>query len=128
MENYSDHNRKTIAPEHELIKCAVGPNNVGADVLLFRAPVIRDGSGSYKRLPHQIQWEHVQIGDAIIALATHCGPAGQKIIDLLQFWNVVDQEDEVTFWVEINNIVGMAGDGEYVYNRIASMVGLPPTE
>ena len=117
---------RIITPEHELIRCAVGPNNVGPDVLLFRAPVIRDGSGSYKRLPHQIQWEHVQVDDAIIAVSLRDGPSGQKIMDILQFWSVVDQEDEETFWVEVNNVVGMAGDGEYVYNRIASLVGLPP--
>lgn len=66
-------------------------------------------------------------GDAIIALSMIDRPSGQKIIDILQFWGVVRQEDEETFWVEINNFVGMAGSGDYVYNRIACMVGLPPT-
>ncbi len=117
---------RRITTEHELIKCAVGPNNCGRDILLFRAPVVRDGSGSYKRLPHQIQWEHIQVGDAIIALSLSKGPSAQEIIDILQFWNVVGQEDEETYWVEVNNVAGMAGDGEYIYNRIAALVGLPP--
>lgn len=49
--------------------------NCGDDVILFRAPVVLDGSGTYKRLPHQIRWEHVQPGDAIIAISIDDGPS-----------------------------------------------------
>jgi hypothetical protein len=116
---------RIITTEHRLVECQVGPSNCGDDLLLFRAPVVRDGSGTYKRLPHQVSWEHIQEGDAIIAISLHRGPSGQEVIDILQFWNILRREDEETFSVAINNVVGMAGDGEYVYNRIASLVGLP---
>ena len=119
----TDH--RTITAEQELIECSIGPGNCGKEISLFRAPVILDGSGYYKRLPHQIDWEHVQVGDAIIALSMHKGHSGREVIDILQFWHVLKQEDEGTFRVAVNNVVGMAGDGKYVYNRIAAMVDLP---
>jgi hypothetical protein len=99
--------------------------NCGNDILLFRAPVVRDGSGTYKRLPHQIEWEHLQEGDAVIAMVIGDGPSGQKVIHLLQFWSILKVEDD-SFEVEINNIVGMAGYGDYVYNQISALVGMPP--
>jgi hypothetical protein len=113
---------RKITVEHELIKCGVGPDNCGSDIILFRAPVVRDGSGTYKRLPHQVDWRHLQEGDAVIGE----GPSGQQVLHVLQFWQVVLKEDDNVFTVEINNIVGMAGYGDYVYNQIAALVGLPP--
>lgn len=116
--------RRTITAEHELIECSVGPDNCG-DILIFRAPVILDGSGYHKRLPHLIDWAHVQVGDALIVISFHEVASGTKIIDILQFWQVLRQEDEETFRVAVNNVVGMAGDGKYVYNKIAALVDLP---
>ena len=116
---------RTIDVEHTLRKVWVSPDRLPSDIILFRAPVILDGSGSYKRLPHQIQWSNLQEGDAVIAMVLGDGPSGQAILDLLQFWTVLSINDDV-FEIEVNNIVGMAGDGVYVYNQIAALVGLPP--
>jgi hypothetical protein len=76
-------------------------------------------------MPHQVGWEHLQEDDAVIAVDFHDGPSGQKVLHTLQFWRIVSREDEDTFTVEVNNIVGMAGDGDYVYSQIAALVGLP---
>ena len=117
---------RIITTEHSLVECAVGPDNCGSDILLFRAPVILDGSGSYKRLPHQVDWSHLQEGDAVIAITFHDGPSSQKVLDVLQFWNVLRRDGQDTLIVSVNNVVGMAGDGQYVYDRIAALAGLPP--
>ena len=121
-------NKRNISVDHELIECAVGPDNCDPNLLLFRAPVILDASGYHKRLPHLIDWAHVQVGDALIALSLDQVGSGTKIIDILQFWQVLRKEGEDAFWVAVNNVVGMAGDGRYVYNRIASLVDLPLEE
>ena len=117
---------RAITVEHTLYKCVVGPNNCANGIILFRAPVVLDGSGTYKRLPHQVQWQHLQEGDAVIAIDIGEGPSGQKVLDVMQFWRVLRKEDDESFEVEVNNIVGMAGFGDYVYNQIARLVDLPP--
>lgn len=117
--------QRKINVQHTFRKVHVSPDRLPEDIILFRAPVILDGSGSYKRLPHQVQWANLQEGDAVIAMVLGDGPSGQAILDLFQFWNVLSIDDDV-FEIEVNNIAGMAGDGVYVYNQIAALVGLPP--
>ena len=99
--------------------------NVGNDVMLFRAPVVLDGSGSYKRFLHQVQWEHIQEGDALFAISID-NDIDPPIIDILQFWRVIRKEDDESFTVQVNNIVGMAANGQQVYERMAALVELPP--
>lgn len=117
--------RRTITVEHELAECTVGPMNVPDDVMLFRAPVVLDGSGTHKRLPQQVRWEHIQEGDAIFAIAIDSS-FDSPIIDTLQFWHVVRKEDEECFTVMVNNIVGMGAFGNHIYASMAKLVGLPP--
>jgi hypothetical protein len=116
--------RNTVTVEHELVECTVGPMNVGEDVMLFRAPVVLDGSGTHKRLPQQVQWEHIQEGDAIFAIAIDAS-FDSPIIDTLQFWRVIRKDDEESFTVQVNNIVGMGANGQQVYEQMAILVGLP---
>lgn len=42
-----------VHTEHLLFECTVSDLNAG-DLRLFRAPTVHDGSGTYKRLPHEI--------------------------------------------------------------------------
>lgn len=112
-----------ITATHKLWDCQVGPDNCGDTIVLFRAPVLRDGSGSYKRLPHEVQWKHLQEGDLVIAMDFHSGPSEQRVLAILQFWQVVEKVDDETFRVLVNNVAGMSGDGDFVYRRMAEMVG-----
>lgn len=118
--------KRTFSVEHTFTTCWVGPLNCGNDILLFRAPVVRDGSGTYKRLPHQVEWKHLQKDDVVIAMELGDGPSGQKVLDVLQFWRVLRKEGEDECEVEVNNVVGMSGDGDYVYNQMAALVDLDP--
>jgi hypothetical protein len=116
---------RTIKAEHKLVRCTVGPDNCGDTIILFRAPVVRDGSGTYKRMPHQIQWQHLQEDDSVIAVDFHDGPSGQKVLHILQFWHVIRREEDDMFTVDVNNIVGMSADGDYVFKQIGALLGLP---
>ena len=92
-------------------------------VQLFRAPTVLDGNG----FPQQIGWEDIRKGDALLAVLFD-DLAGIRIILVLQFWHVIEVEDSESFRIEVNNIVGSASDGEYVYDRFAGLLGLPPGE
>jgi hypothetical protein len=120
--------RRGVHTEHILFECSVGPDNADG-VQLFRAPTVLDGSGTHQRLPHSITWEDMRSGDRIVAIRFVDLGNGVRVIDILQFWHVLEKgEGGDTFRVEINNIVGGGGDGEFVYDRIAGLLGLPPGE
>ena len=104
-----------------------GPITVGTTLSFSAPPVLRDGSGSYKRLPHQVQWEHLQVGDLLVAVRIGDGPSGQSVLDILQFWAVLRIEGD-SFEVEINNVVGMSGGGDYVYRKMAELVDFADEE
>ena len=110
--------------EHEIWDCWVGPANA-PDVRLFRSPTVLDGSGTYERLPHEIRWTDAKKGDVILALLIDERDDIPTTVDVLQFWHVLEVDDD-TLHVEVNNIVGSAADGEYVYDRFAGLLGLPP--
>jgi hypothetical protein len=113
--------------EHMLWKCWVGPHNTEG-TKLFRAPAVLDGSGTHRRLPHQVGWGDLKVGDLVIALLIDTAGSGPEVIFVLQFWRVLEVEEERdSVRVEINNIVGSAADGEFVYDRIAGLVGAPPS-
>ena len=113
--------------EHILWDCWVGPDNTEG-TKLFRAPTVLDGSGTHKRLPHRVQWGDLKVGDLVIALLTDTVASGPDVLFVLQFWRVLEvEEGGDSVRVAINNIVGSAADGEYVYDRIAGLVGAPPS-
>jgi hypothetical protein len=110
-----------------LWKSWVGPLNAEG-IKMFRAPKVLDGSGSDQWLPHRVEWRDLKVGDLVIALLTKTLAADTEVMFVLQFWRVLEVADEgESVHVEINNIVGAAADGEYVYDRIAGLVGAPPS-
>ena len=114
-----------VHTEHLLFECTVSDLNAG-DLRLFRAPTVHDGSGTYKRLPHEITLNDLRADDMVVAL--HINERGNEktTISNLQFWRVLEaQHGEAR--ILVNNLVGSSGDGEYVYDRLAGMVGLPPS-
>lgn len=118
---------KVTVTEHKLYECWVSPSSNATDVRLFRAPIINDGSGDYRRLPHEITWNDLSVGDVVLAIQIGEIPSkGTNVIDVLQFWHVLERRADDEFRIRVNNLVGMAGDGEYVYDRMAGLLGLPP--
>lgn len=113
---------KSCVTEHTLYQCTLCELPEG--VRLFRVPIVMDGSGDSRRLPHEIAWEDISVGDLLIAVSIQVA-AVHSLIDILQVWHVLRRESD-GFVIRMNNFVGMAGDGEYVYDRIAGLVGLPP--
>lgn len=105
-------------------RCGVGPLNA-PDVRLFRSPTVLDGSGTYRRLPHEITWTDAKKGDVILALLLDERGNGPATVKLLQFWHVIEVDDD-TLDVEFNNLVGAGADGEEIYDRFVGMLGLPP--
>src|SRR5690349_19184492 len=117
--------KKAVHTEHILFECVVSAANA-SDVQLFRAPTVHDGSGTHLRLPHQISWRDLKKDDIVVALLTEGLDDSTRVITTLQFWHVLDANDgEAT--VLVNNIVGSAGDGAFVYDRLAGLVGRPPS-
>lgn len=113
--------------EHILWECWVGPHNA-EETKLFRAPTVLDGSGTHRRLPHRVSWGELTVGDLVIALLSDTVPSGPKVMFILQFWRVIEvEEGGDSVRVVVNNIVGSAADGEFVYDRIAGLVGAPPS-
>lgn len=115
-----------VKSEYDLHECWVNRASHGQGLQLFRAPIINDGSGDYRRLPHKITWEDLSVGDLVFVIGIHSFPDRAEVIDTLQFWHVLEREGEEDFRIRINNFVGMAADGEFVYDRMAEMLGLPP--
>lgn len=77
------------------------------------------------RLPHEITWGDAKKGDVILAILIQKAAGTSATIDVLQFWHVLEvKADELH--VEVNNIVGSAADGEWIYDRFAGFLGLPP--
>ncbi len=95
------------------------------EILKFRAPVILDSSGSHKRLPEQVEWEHIQIGDFIMAIAMTDHASGGKILDYLDFWHVIDKPAVDEFEVRIHRVCGYSS-GQYVYDRFVEMFASDP--
>lgn len=116
---------QTITVTHKLRECEVGPHNL-PDVVLYRAPVIRDASGTYKRFPQQVDWPHLQVGDILIAIETQSLKPTVNLLVELQIWHVLEKIDEGTFRVAVNNISGMGADGDSIYRRMADLVGVTP--
>lgn len=110
--------------EHEIWECWVGPTNA-SEVRLFRSPTVLDGSGTHYRLPHEITWTDAQKGDLILAILIDERGSIPSSVFVLQFWHVLEIEDD-SLLVEVNNLVGSAADGEYIYDRFAGLLGLPP--
>lgn len=118
---------RPVHTEHVLFECAVSEINVDSSVMLFRAPTVHDGSGTHKRLPHRIRLDEVQEGDSLIVIdIDRVGEA--EIITELQFWDVRTKNPDGSLVVHVNNIVGSSGDGEYVYDRIAGLLGKAPSK
>jgi hypothetical protein len=105
----------------ETIEFDVSENNSQGE-LLFRAPVILE-SGWDKSYPHEIDLEHVQIGDSIICVKLFARPSGLRVLDALQFWNVLDVYEPGCFRVECHNIVGCGFFGHYVVANINRLLG-----
>jgi hypothetical protein len=79
-------------------------------------------------LPHRVEWSDLKVGDLVIALLIDTVASGPEVIFVFQFWRVLEvEEGGDSVRVDINNIVGSAADGEYVYDRIAGLVGAPPS-
>ena len=111
--------------EHILFECWVSDSNA-PDVHLFRAPTVLNGSGTHERLPHKVNWKDLCTGDKIIAIQIDSVGSGIEVLSILQLWHVLEVvEGEAR--VMVNNIVGSGGDGEYVYDRLAGLLGLPPS-
>src|SRR5262245_35386919 len=106
---------REIETQSKLYRAKVGPSNA-PDLLLFRAPTILDASGYHKRLPHQIDWQHVQMGDLLIAIEMD-QRGGALTIHSLRIMDVVDQLDKETFDVWFTDIVITGASGATVYNR-----------
>lgn len=121
--NKSD--RRVAHTEHILFECWVSDSNA-PDIHLFRAPTVLDGRGTHKRLPHKVAWRDLSPDDKIIALKIDSVGSGIEVLSILQFWHVLEvREGEARAMV--NNIVGSSGDGEYVYDSLAGLLGLQPS-
>jgi hypothetical protein len=118
---------RKIVTEHTLFNHAVGRHNAGDRLTIFRAPTIMDGSG-HKRMPHEIDWEHVQVGDSLIAISIWERESGLRTLERLSLLDVVGKADEQTFEVYVNDIVPLGFDGKVIYDRIAALLGKPEAE
>jgi hypothetical protein len=116
---------RPVHTEHVLFECVVSASNA-PDVRLFRAPTVHNASGTHKRLPHEVTWDDLRQEDLILALQIEELGNGIRIVSILQFWHVLEAKDGEAR-VMVNNIVGSAGDGEFVYDRLAGLVGMPPS-
>jgi hypothetical protein len=114
-----------VHTEHVLTECWVGDANA-PDLRLFRAPTVHDSSGTHKRLPHEISWHDLRKDDMIVALQTEEVGPSDRVISVLQFWRVLEVRDGEAR-VLVNNLVGCGEDGEFVYDRLVGLVGLPPS-
>lgn len=116
---------RPVHTEHMLFECWVDGNTASA-TRLFRAPTVLDGSGTHKRLPHEVGWDDPREGDLVVAVQIEeVGPTA-TVIAVLQFWHVLEARDGEAR-VLVNNLVGSAGDAESVYDRLAGLVGMPPS-
>jgi hypothetical protein len=108
-----------------LFECWVSGANA-PNVRLFRAPTVLDGSGTHKRLPHEVTWEDLRRKDVVVALQEEVLSSGKCVIAVLQLWDVLEARNGEAR-VLVNNLVGSAADGEFVYDRLAGLVGRPPS-
>lgn len=106
--------------EHETFDCCVVPYRLRG-VRLFRSAPASDAE-KYDGTLHEVAWSDVRVGDILFAvlLDESHKPA---CIPVLQFWRVREIDDDILH-IDVNNVVGAASDGEYVYDRISGM--LPP--
>lgn len=118
-------NQRFVHTEHVLFECCVSDSNL-PEIQLFRAPTTLDGSGRHTRLPHRVVWDELRPDDLILALQMCDLPAGAQVIDVLQIWHVLKVSNGEAR-VMVNNIVGSAANGEFVYDRLAGLVGVPPS-
>lgn len=118
-------NQRGVHTEHVLFECWVSDSNA-PDVQLFRAPTTLDGSGTHTRLPHRVAWDDLRANDLVIALQLGDLPGSKQVVDVLQIWHVLEVSNREAR-VMVNNIVGSAADGEFVYDRLAGLVGVPPS-
>ena len=85
--------RRVCHTEHDIWDCWVGPDNARY-VRLFGAPTVLDGSGTYKRLPHEVKWTDVRKGDVVLALMLDEEDGDTTTIDVLQFWHVLEVDED----------------------------------
>src|SRR5689334_10684980 len=123
--------KTAVHTEYMLHECVMCPTDDEETPRLFRAPTVHDGSGTHKRLPHEIRWDEAQVGDVLLALLTdemeREDGGTMEVMFTLQVWRVLKVNGE-ELTVLVKNLVGMAADGEFVYDRLAGLVGAPPSE
>jgi len=98
--------------EHVLFRTWVSADRC-PDVRLFR-----NGDPRYGVLK-PVSWNELRAGDIVVAFG-----ANENCIYVLQFWHVLEVQDGCAAEVFINNIVGMAANGQEIGDRLAGLVGL----
>ena len=124
-----DNQKKEIETRHSLYSAGLVSDHIGDDMVIFRAPTILDGSGYHKRLPEEVKFEHIQVGDSLIIVSIYARPSGMRTLELLRFVDVVgvsEYGDE--YEVFINDIVPPGSTGKQVFDRMADMLGKPHSD
>ena len=109
--------------EHVIWRLGVGPINA-SEVRIFRAPTALNTGRPCEQSLREINWTDAKKGDLILALCLDPQDSAPAAVHVLQFWRVLDADDDV-LEVEANILVGAGADGEYIYDRIAGLLGLP---
>jgi hypothetical protein len=119
---------KDIETRHSLYSAVFVDDHVRDGMILFRAPTVLDNSGTHKRLPEEIAFEHIQEGDSLIVMQINERSSGLRTLDSLRFIDVVRKEGSDAFEVLINDIVPPGSSGKIVFDRMADMLGKPHAE
>ena len=86
------------------------------------APVSAHDDGVLREIP----WSSVRKGDLLLAVVLNERMLTPASIPYLTFWHVVDVADEFLH-VDVNVIAGCGSNAEYVSDRVAGLLGLPPS-
>jgi hypothetical protein len=117
--------KKTAHTEHMLFECVVSGASA-PDVRLFRPPTVHDGNSTQAGHLNEVSWKDLNKDDIVVALVIEGIDESTRVISILQIWHVLEISNGEAR-VLVNHFVGSGANLEFVYDRLAGLVGLLPS-